>query len=168
MWFGILPFVGLIVLGAAIVLTARTEKLPPQVVATEDTSVVHARYRKGMRALGNGLIFLGVLWGIATALFVTINTGDPPITGVFVGVMAVLYMVLGVFARGLRAWVNYVVAVLACLQLVILFLSVTIVGQRPGRAAEGIGTWLGLIVAAALLYYSINNIQVLRRAKVRL
>jgi hypothetical protein len=165
-WCGILPFAGLVVILVAICLSTRTEKLPAaSTQQAEDASQAHAQYQKGMRELGNGLIAFGMFQALVTAIVLAV---DPVIVlGLIIGTTAALNIVLGLFARRLHAWVNYVVAVLACVILALNLVNLSIIGQEPDQPNPGspLGVCFGFIIAAALLYYSVNNMQKLRRAK---
>jgi hypothetical protein len=78
----------------------------------------------------------------------------------FVAIIAIINLGLGMLARRGQAWVNYVVAFSACLFLAIGLLVMSNV--RPGARA---GMFLGIVVAASLLYSSVNNLDKLRRAR---
>jgi uncharacterized membrane protein YhaH (DUF805 family) len=166
-WFGLVPIVGLIVLLVALLLNPKQEAVRPDSslmpVASMDP---HARYRKRMRELGNGLIALAVFEAIGAVLIINDPRSVFSLRLVF-GLLPVAILTLGILARRLHAWVNYVVAVLGCLGLV---LTVMQMGTPPPPDQTRIpsapfGSCFGLIIAAALLYYAINNLQKLRAAR---
>jgi hypothetical protein len=162
-WFAIVPVVGLIVLAVALLVPVRHAKtgILTAAASPSDPSPLRARYEKGMRELGNGLIGLGVLTGFAAVLVFTGKQDRDPETAVILATFAAAYIVLGWFARRLHAWVNYVVVVLACFDLGASLLTMAKIGQNPqtGLPGSSLGVCLGLIIAAALFYYSINNLQ---------
>jgi hypothetical protein len=181
MLFGILPIVGWLVLLVAVLLAVRPET--PEVSSIleggqnwqedepvsqegeqamqvrEQVSVAFAQYEKGMKELGNGLIVLGVMQALVGAGFMAFSPSI--ILGLVIVNLAFLNIYLGVFARKLHAWVNYVVAVLACLLLALNLINQLSEQSKPGSSLACCG---GFVIPAALLYYSVNNIQKLIRA----
>jgi len=162
-WLGLLPIVGLIVLLVALLLADKPASTSTS-SETPGAPRARAQYEKGMRDLGNGLIALGALWMLGSAM--VLLTDVPRVFGLSLGIMAVLIIACGILARRLHAWVNYVNAVFACLLLAGNLHTISIHGKGPEPPpGSQTGSCLGFVIAAALLYYSVNNIQKLRRAK---
>lgn len=117
-----------------------------------------APYHKGMKDLGNGLIGLAVLQAVGVVgLFAT---GAEVSLILVIVILAGVNLVLGILARRIHAWVNYVVAFSAC---VILAMNLLLLANV--RSEARLGVCLGIVVAGALLYSSVNNLDKLRRAK---
>jgi hypothetical protein len=129
------------------------------------SELARVQYRKGMKDLGNGLITLGILWAICGVAILAAES--TLVLGSIFGLAAVIVAVLGILARRLHAWVNYVVAVLACLQLAMGFLAMGLKQSGTDSAKPGseLGFFLGFVIMTALLYYSINNIRKRSRAR---
>lgn len=167
MLFGILPIVGWLVLLVAVLLAVRPEtpevsgiqKGEQDLQEGEQASVAFAQYEKGMKELGNGLIVLAVLQALVGAGLLAFSPSI--ILGLVIVNLAFLNIYLGVFARKLHAWVNYVVAVLACVLLALNLINQLSEQPKPGSSLACCG---GFVIPAALLYYSVNNIQKLIRA----
>lgn len=161
MWFGVLPFVGWIVVVVAFHLTASSQKSLGMTPPFDDYGQSKLeQYHNGMRSLGTGLIVLSVFSALASAAFLTGSPSKVP--GLFVGMMAVLHLVLGLFALKLQAWVNYVVAalvivyVVAALVIVDLPLHLFIISPS--------GRYLS-IIAPVFFSLSVNNLQTLRSVR---
>jgi hypothetical protein len=165
--FGILPIVAWLVLLVAVLLAVRPETTGASSIQKGEqgwqegdlASLAFAQYEKGMKELGNGLIVLGVFQAIVGAVPLTANPSI--MLGLVIGNMVALNIFLGVFARKLHAWVNYVVAFLACVLLA--FNLINLFSEQP-NSGSGIADCVSYIIPAALLYYSVNNIQKLIRA----
>jgi hypothetical protein len=125
-----------------------------------------------MRDLGNGMIALALLQIALASLLVVIASGpeknraETIVVTVVIGVLASTFLGLGILARRRHAWVNYVVATLAVLVLGVNIINLGRTEGETARPGAGTGTCFGLVIAAALLYYSVTNLQWLSRAKV--
>jgi len=165
-WFGILPFVGLVVLLVACLLAPRLKPAGTQGgESAERVAAAWAQYRKGMKELGNGLILLAILQAIAAVLLLV--AGAERVLVSIVGIMAVINAISGVFARLLHGWVNYVVALLGGVLIALNFLNLSAIGGNPDHAPPGsqLGGCFGFVIAAAFFYYSIKNLHSLSIAK---
>jgi hypothetical protein len=108
-----------------------------------------------MKGLGNGLFALALLHALGVGLMVM--TGQPT-SAIIVGGMLAADVVLGIFALRLHAWVNYLAGVLACLMLGMSIMAL-------GAGASPIGILFAFMIAGALLYYAVTNLQKLKRAR---
>jgi hypothetical protein len=182
MLFGILPIVGWLVLLVAVLLAVRPETPEASSIleggqnwqedepvsqegeqamqVREQVSVAFAQYEKGMKELGNGLIVLGVLQALVGAGLMAFSPAI--ILGLVIVNITALNIYLGVFARKLHAWVNYVVAVLACVLLAHHLIN--LFSEEPNPGFFYLVCCVRFVIPAALLYYSVNNIQKLSRA----
>jgi hypothetical protein len=130
------------------------------------------KYRKGMKDLGRGLIALSILQILIALLFFAMVGKDPILVAVMatlLGVLAVVNILLGIFALQIQVWVNYAVIVWASLLLLLNFLGYILQGMQ---AAEGRGTGggnaggcCGIVILVALIYYSVRNLQEYGRMK---
>jgi hypothetical protein len=123
-----------------------------------------AQYKKGMKDLGNGLIALGVFQTLVTVITLALRPRAWSLFVIIGGMLAATDIGLGILARMMHAWVNYVVATLA---LLLLTMNLAFMGSNPNVPNPGsnLGSCFAIVILAALLYYSINNLQKLRRAK---
>jgi hypothetical protein len=115
-----------------------------------------------MKHLGNGLMALGLLQALLTV--------GLPLTAearIGTGILATLNFGLGILARTLRVWVNYLIAILAWLWVALIFVNMSLTGSNSDRSHPGseLSAILGIVVCTALLYYSVNNVQRFRRAR---
>jgi hypothetical protein len=129
-----------------------------QVEFTSPPDAAVAKYRKGMKDLGRGLIALAFLQLFAGAIaFAAVRESVIPVVIVAFGV---LHAVLGVLALRLHGWVNYAVAMWATL---LLFLNLIALGTQT-QQANPLG-WIAFLIPGALLYYSIKNLSAWGNAK---
>jgi hypothetical protein len=174
-WFAVVSIVGLLVLGF-VPLVAIVDLLvlgvaflfPDKSEAAESTSVpellptsaAYLQYTKGMKNLGIGLISLGLLHAFLAAISLALRIPQGRAISIVVGVIGALNILLGILARRLHGWVNYAVAVAAFVLIVANLNSLgTTKDSTKTPPGSAIGACLGVIVAAAFLYFSVKNIQ---------
>jgi hypothetical protein len=78
-------------------------------------------------------------------------------------ILAAIEIGIGLLARKLHARVNHVIAIFSWLLLALNF--VVVGSAQTGSRPESAGTWFAIFITAALLYYSIKNILILRILK---
>ena len=115
-------------------------------------------YRKGMKSLGLGLIVLGCFSLIAGLALLGAGPAGPAEAAIVIAIVGAIYVVLGILCRGMHGWANYVVAILAGLVL-LGNLAMMVSGQQKG------GFFCGVIILAALVVYSIQNLVRLSKVK---
>jgi len=139
--------------------TGRAKQLRRPETTAEEAMV--RRYRIGMRAMGILLIVVcipGVLVALLMAGMMASLVTGPGALGVgvlvFLGVVLIagLPLILGLFAMGLRNWVNWVVAVFSGLAVVLDVLAIA--GGEGLDPASIVGT----IVILALAILAVCNI----------
>ena len=166
-WFGIVPFVGLIVLVIAIFLgpRAKSVEMSSQAVEPQGSIAATNAYRKGMKELGRGLIVLDVVQSLIMAI-PSLPAADRSV----LAILAAMDIILGVFAVRLHIWVNYVVGILALAFVIITSVRMALASQIPRdkRDMESSFICFSLIIPAALLYYAVNNLQKYKRVQASL
>jgi len=122
--------------------------------------LARSQYDKGMNDLGRSLVALALLQTLVgiIALLVAAQAGlAVVILAVVVLVMGGVNYVLGKFALAGHMWVNCVVAVLSAL---LLCLQIVGLGLQGAQEQSGnVGSCIGFLIAAILLYYSVNNLR---------
>lgn len=113
-------------------------------------------YRKGMKDLGRGLIFLAVLQLALTCLL--LFTQPDMALVVVLGFLSAVHIAMGVLALCQQFWINYVVVGWATL---IIVLNLVAVGKQAGDPAAGSnpGGCLGYLIMGALIYYANKNMK---------
>ena len=122
-------------------------------------------YKKDMKGVSNALFGIGVLHALLIALGLAIEKNlllVAPGLIIFLAISAAIFVGLGVLARRETPWVNHAIAILAWLLLALDFMVMSLTGPDYGRTDQG---GVGILIMALLLYYSLKNIQSLRRAR---
>ena len=164
-WLGlvglVVPCASVIVLAIALLLPKQSEGEPKAPLELGvDANLSRSQYQKGMRDLGNGMIGLGVLQTLASAVLL-FSPAMNLIAFMVVAVMATTFISLGVFARLMHSWVNYAVLVLGALLLAMNIQVLSLLGQedtKPNPIAS-FSNCFAIIIAAALIFFSISNIK---------
>lgn len=117
--------------------------------------VARKKYRKGMKDLGRSLLVLAALQAVlGGALFAL--TREPIVLGLL-AILAGAHVVMGGLLLLGHGWVNYLVAVWGCLLVGSVLLQIASPAPE-GRRPTTIGPCIGLVIAVALVYYSIQNL----------
>ena len=85
---------------------------------------------------------------------------------ILTAVLAVIDGALGYLLRQLHAWVNYLIAILAG---GLLLVNLGLLGSSRDQAVPGAnaGSCVGMLILAALLYYSVQNMKMHRELRSR-
>jgi hypothetical protein len=129
------------------------------------TESARAQYEKGMKGLGNGLIALGIMAGLVAAVLGLTTERGLALGHALMLVLAIaaIEIGLGLLARRLHAWVNHLIAIFSWVMLALNF--VVVASDQAGSRPESAGSWFAILITAALLYYSIKNILILRNLR---
>lgn len=119
-------------------------------------------YHNGMRNLGRSLLALSILQIVIGSVLLAVAM-DPLILAI-VGVMAVAHIAMGVLILLGHAWVNYLVVGWAVLILAANLVGLGLQADQP-QGASSPGGCIGMLIAAALFYYSVRNLQTLSKVR---
>jgi uncharacterized UBP type Zn finger protein len=126
------------------------------------------KYRTGMKNLGRSLIILSV-FQLVVGTAILAHRFELLIL-IILGVMATVHMVMGCLLLRNHGWANNLVAVWAALILTANFVWFGMQSEQQQQQAaasngSGTGNLISMLIAGALLYYSIKNNSALRKVR---
>lgn len=134
----------------------------PKAIVEGDATL--KKYRKGMKDLGKGLIVLAIFQLVFGGAVILAPKFEPVILFILGG-MGAVNLIMGLLLLRNLGWANYLVAVWSSFLLAINFLKMGIQTEQQQKSVSNPGSYLGFLIAGALLYYSVNNLQYLRKVR---
>jgi hypothetical protein len=161
-WVALVPILGWVMLVVSWLLPPHSEqRASAEAAGVARVPAAGAPYQEGMKRLGNSLIALGILASLVSLIALIPQMPETFIMSGIVGAFAVVYFVLGAFARRLHAWVNYVVLAFGG-----YFSGFNLAhfaeSRRPEAGWRAFGAIVGVVVPGLLACYAIRNILMYR------